>query len=187
MPLTSILAALATSDDTVYVLSRDRRIVQTNEGWARFARANGGGDALARASGTVLDDVLPPPLRERYVAALERAFVTGERWEHDYECSSPELLRRYRMVAYPISSEHLVCIHSLLVEHPHEREASAASASTYAVNGLITTCSYCRRIANPSGTARWDWVPAFVAEPPPNLSHGLCEACFALYYGALDE
>jgi len=36
-----------------------------------------------------------------------------------------------------------------------------------------------RRVA----TQSWDWVPALVAQPADNLSHGLCEACSAYYFG----
>lgn len=174
---------MVTSDDTVYVVSRDRRIVLVNDGWRRFALANGADAALARGEGLCLDDVLPAPLREPYIAALERAFVTGQRCEHEYECSRPDMFRRFRMVVYPVGGEELVCVHSLLVEEPHAREADDSLLSVYASDGLITTCSHCRRIRNPRGTLRWDWVPAFVAKPPPNLSHGLCEACSDFYYG----
>ena len=29
----------------------------------------------------------------------------------------------------------------------------------------------------------WDWVPAFVAQPPSKISHGLCPLCTVYYYG----
>ncbi len=186
MDLDALFRALATSDDTAYVLSRDRRIVRTNDGWARFAAANGGDPIITAGHDLRLDDVLPEALRELFVTALERALATGQRWEHEYECSSADLYRRFRLVVYPVDGEHLLCVHSRLVEHPHVMEAADARASTYAVGGVITTCSHCRRIKNPQGISRWDWVPAFVAAPPPNLSHGLCEPCFEFYYG-LDE
>lgn len=180
MDLGSLFRSLASSDDTAYALSRDRRLLDANDGWKRFALANGGEALVPPPIGIRLDDVLPPSLRDVYVAAIERAFAARERWEHEYECSSPDVFRRFRMVAYPINDELLVCVHSLIVEARHALGESAA-LSAYAVGGVITTCAHCRRIKNPRGNLRWDWVPGFVAAPPPNLSHGLCEACFEFY------
>jgi hypothetical protein len=180
----SILSALEESDDVAFVLSPERLILRTNAGWDRFARANGGaalaGDA---ADGMLLDAVLPAPLRAFYVDALSRALAMRERWEHDYECSSPDSFRQFRMVAYPFDGALLV-VHSLRLERPHDREVHEP-ADVYAVDGVIAMCSHCRRVRHPGGRLRWDWVPAYVREPPPNLSHGLCEPCCEFYWGEL--
>ena len=32
-----------------------------------------------------------------------------------------------------------------------------------------------------------DWVPAYVRSPPENLSHGLCDPCYAFYWGGIDD
>lgn len=181
--LNALLDSVAQSDDTAYVLDADRSILRTNPGWSRFALANGGVATLRPWRGVPIDALLPEPLRAFYVGAFERVLATGERWEHDYECSSDETYRRFHMVAYPVDGEFIVVVNSLRVERPHAREAHEPDDAGYAVDGVIRMCSHCRRVRNPRGHQRWDWVPAYVRHPPHNLSHGLCEPCCEYYFG----
>ena len=184
MGFSSLLQELATSVDSVCALSRDLRLVHTNDGWRRFARENGGGEVLAHwSSGVSIVDAIPSPLRAFYSEAFQHAFATGERWEHDYECSSADVYRQYRMVVYPFEGLFLVVVNALLIEAPHTREPSSPDPSVYRVDGVIGMCSHCRRVRNPNSQLRWDWVPDVVRAPPPNLSHGLCEPCACFYYG----
>lgn len=171
------------SDDVALVLSRDLRQVRTNGGWHRFAAANGGDAVLERwTPGTSILSAIPPVLPPFYVAGYERAFATGERWEHDYECSSAERFRQFRMVVYPARPSFLVVVHSLRVERPHDRAPSAPDLERYTVEGVVTMCSHCRRVRFPAGTARWDWIPELVSAPPAGISHGLCGPCIRFYY-----
>jgi hypothetical protein len=182
----SLLEGLAASEDAVYALSRDLKLVHTNDGWHRFARDNGGGEVLSHwSSGASIMDAIPSVLRGFYTTAFQRAFATGERWEHNYECSSAEIYRQYRMVVYPFEGQFLVVVNALIIETPHTREASSLDQSAYKVDGIIGMCSHCRRVRNPNNKLRWDWVPDFVRAPPPNLSHGLCEPCVFFYYGQI--
>lgn len=52
-------------------------------------------------------------------------------------------------------------------------------------HGLIAQCCSCLRIRRPEDAERWDEVPAFVASPPDELTHGLCPACFLARYPEL--
>ncbi|MDO9019914.1 MAG: hypothetical protein Q8S73_15435 [Deltaproteobacteria bacterium] len=186
--LSPFIRALSESDDITFVLGADRRIVQFNEAWSRFALANGGGAGLQRweGGGAPIDEAIPEVLRAFYVDAFARSLASGERWEHEYECSSAETYRRYRMVTYPVDGRFLVVVHSLVAELPHER-AECAPTGAYAADGIIVLCSHCRRVRNPAGLRRWDWVPAYVRSPPENVSHGLCEPCYEFYWGTLPE
>ncbi len=186
--LAALLRSLAESDDVAYAITAERTLLRTNPGWTRFALANGGAALLERwGRGANIDEAIPPPLRAFYGDAFARALGSGERWEHDYECSSPETYRQLRMVVYPVERRFMVVVHSLRVEKPIEREVCLPSDPAYAVGGVITMCSHCRRVRNAAGLRRWDWVPAYVETPPPNLSHGLCESCVAFYYGDIEE
>jgi hypothetical protein len=174
---------VAATDDTAYALTRDRRIVRTNEGWRRFASMNGGGGVIERwPVGSCIDDALPGPLRSFYVSAFRRTIESQERWEHEYDCSSLDVFRRFRMVVYPLEGEMLGVVHSPIVEHPHTWIEHSANGCDYAVNDVITRCAHCRRIRHPSDVRRWDWVPEYARSPPPNTSDGLCEPCAVFYY-----
>ncbi|MDB4932944.1 MAG: hypothetical protein JWM10_5428 [Myxococcaceae bacterium] len=180
----SLMQTLEDSDNVAYVVTPEGVIGRTNPAWRRFASANGGG---AMAGGAVLAAVLPAVLRAYYVDGFARALATGEPWEHDYECSSAETFRRFRMVAYPFDGRGLVVVNSLRLERPHEREAHPGDDDAYTVDGVITMCSHCRRLRRATAPVRWDWVPAYVRSPPDNLSHGLCASCYEYYWGDLGD
>lgn len=181
--LLALVRAVSTDADVSYVLSRELTLVRTNAAWTRFALANGGQDCVRRwRPGTPMLDAIPDVLRPFYVAAYEKVWATGARWEHDYECSSAGVFRRFRMVVYPVQTDFLVVTNSLLVETSHTRQAHLARDAMYAVDGVITICAHCRRVRNPGLAARWDWVPDYLAMPPPNLSHGLCPPCMEFHY-----
>lgn len=179
----ALFGPLEHSDDTSYVLSETLQIVSTNAAWTMFARANGGEQLLARwGPGASVLEAVPAVLREFYRAGFARTFETATPWLHDYECSSPELHRRFRMVAYPTAG-FIVVTHSLRVAHPHDLPASAAELGAYEQDGVLRMCSHCRRMHHREASERWDWVPGFVARMPANVSHGLCPPCAAFYYG----
>ena len=180
--LVALFKTLAPSENVSYILSDDRRILRTNAAWDRFAAANGGEQFLATwRRGTSLIDVIPEPLKAFYVDGFSRACTSGERWEHDYECSSPDTYRLFRMIVYPFG-ESCVVTHSLRVERTHDRDEHAPS-SEYVNDGVVVMCAHCRRVRG-QGPERWDWVPAYVARPVAFLSHGLCAACVEYYYAA---
>jgi hypothetical protein len=178
-----LLASLSTSDDVAYVLSAERRLVRTNEGWARFAQTNGGEETLRRwPLGSYIDDAIPTCLRPFYVQAFGRCLASGERWEHEYECSSPQLFRKFRMLTYPMHGQFLVVVNSRIVETPHTRpvldpDVSAAGSPSC----IITMCSHCRRVQSRMRPTTWNWVPVYVSAMPANVSHGLCEPCAEFY------
>lgn len=183
--LTTFRALLQTAEVT-YIVSDELRIIRTNRAWAEFADANGGERiAIDWGRGASLLDAIPAPLRPFYRDGFERAFVTQKRWEHDYECSSPDVFRRYRMLVYPFGGTFIVT-HSLLLACPHE-DAPHPPAERYASNGVITMCSHCRRVRRGSDSKAWDWVPAYVTAMPPNVSHGLCPACNSYYYDPVED
>ncbi len=153
--LAAFFQPLRESDDSVFVLSRDFRIVRTNAGYTRFANDNGGEEALERSGrGMNVLDAMSPPLRTFYARMFADALATGERAEVDYECSSPARFRRFRMVVYPIDGEFLVVVNSLVSDTAHTEPAHAPSDETYAVDGLITMCGHCRRVRRPGAHRR---------------------------------
>ncbi len=182
LDLIGMLRTLNAVDNVSCLLSDELRIMRTNPAWDEFARANGGEQLLAQnMRGVALMEVIPEPLRRFYRDGFSRTQQTGERWEHDYECSSADVFRKYRMIAYPFEGG-IAVTHALLVAEPHRRDGFVRS-DRYLAAGVITMCCHCRRVRRPDEPTRWDWVPAYVTGPPATTSHGLCPPCSDFYYG----
>ncbi|MBA3539592.1 MAG: hypothetical protein H0T79_08170 [Deltaproteobacteria bacterium] len=170
---------LVDSDNTSYLLSSHLELVRANTGWERFARENDGERVRDWYPGRQILEGISEVLRPFYATNYMRVLWTGVRWEHDYECSSALDYRVFRMMVLP-SDGMLVVTHSPLVEVPHTREASPPRPD-YVWGDAIVMCSNCRRVLNARHPKRWDWVPAFVADLPQNVTNGLCPPC-ARYY-----
>jgi hypothetical protein len=125
------------------------------------------------------------PLRTFYRDAWSAALRSGQPWEHDFQCSSPERFRRLRMWARPVSvGEGLLISTAVIIDRPHTAPPHTPALGRYLDEaGILHQCCHCRR-ARELDSARWDWVPAFVRDPPAKISHGLCEVCLEWYYPA---
>ncbi|MDB4988999.1 MAG: hypothetical protein JWN04_4177 [Myxococcaceae bacterium] len=177
----ALMASVADSDDSAYLLSRDDELVEVNAGFLRFAQENGGAASLEAWRNQPVLSAIAEPLRAFFGAAFKRVRETGTPWEYQYECSSPARLRTFHMTVYPGGTD-LVVVHSLRVDSPHTRLASAPDDGRYVQNGLIRMCSNCRRVQNRLGHKRWDWVPAYLQRAPVTVSHGLCDPCARFYW-----
>ncbi len=174
-------AALESSADTAYLLSRDLRIVATNAGWTTFALANGGGDVVERWTiGSPILEAIPAPLRARFRRNFETVFASGEAWTLDYECSSANEHREFHMLAECAGGPLMLVTHSLRVARPHAIERHPADDATYIAGGVMRMCMYCRRVKR-NEVERWDWVPGYLDPMPSNVSHSLCPACAELH------
>jgi hypothetical protein len=177
-----LMRDVADSADAAYVFSRDFKIVKVNAGFVRFALANGGEQLGEQWHGLSVIDAISPVLRPFYMAAFDNAWQTGLPWQHEYECSSPELYRRFLLVAYPVDRQFLVAVHSRTVQLAHTRAVCAPDAATYEVGGFIKMCSHCRRVRNACEAERWDWVPDYLRSRTERVSHGLCGPCAEFYW-----
>jgi hypothetical protein len=179
------LTALDAEQGTVCGLSEDLVIIYVNPAWYRYARDNGASWREGEWSvGARMMDAVPYVLRPFYRGLFARAQATNRPVEHEYDCSSPELLRRSRMRVYPCLSGALVVVHTLLREVERDSAPDAVEADYRDDNGLLALCSHCHRArrARRADDPTWDWVPAFVRHPPQGVSHGLCVTCARYYY-----
>lgn len=156
-------------------------IVWVNEAWRQFARDNGG-DADRRYA-TYLDGVTGP-LREAYRDVFATALDANTVFEQDYECSSPDTIRRFRMRVLPFSPHGLLLEHTPVAMHGAPAGQPAIEALYRDPHGHILQCSNCRRVRRTDSptTEVWAWVPTWVATPHPQTSHGLCSACAGYYW-----
>ena len=74
-----------------------------NRAYVEFGRANGLAAVVTEAGiGTNVLEKMQDPARPYYRRLLSRVLDTGEPAHHDYQCSSPEVLREFRMSIYPL-------------------------------------------------------------------------------------
>ncbi|MEX1365741.1 MAG: hypothetical protein AB1Z98_21620 [Nannocystaceae bacterium] len=178
-------AHLDDAASAAYGIWRDGRLAYFNKAWLEFA-ANNGGDEIQRSwnLGVSIWDAIHPPLREFYQEGFERCLEDGQPWCHSYQCSSPELLRKYQMTVYPLGGGRgLLIVNSLQVEVPHpDLSDGVLSLQDYLdEHGLVHQCMHCRRVRRADGS-NWDWIPQLVASPPSNMTGALCGPCFLYHY-----
>lgn len=172
---------------TIYALDADLRITWVNRAWNDFALANGAVWSHGEwGVGAKLMDAVPAVLRPFYDRLIERAGTSDDVVEHDYECSSATVVRRYRMRVLRVPPSGLLVVSSLLQESSAPRAASPDMAGLYQTReGLFVQCSHCRRTRRRDG-AQWDWVPEYVTHPRAHTSHGLCVICAAYHYAEVE-
>ncbi|MEO8225051.1 MAG: hypothetical protein ABI661_09595, partial [Gammaproteobacteria bacterium] len=188
-------ADLESHAGAVYGLWPDCSLAYVNPAWLHFARSNGGEPAISTRwnLGSCVLDAIPEVLKAFY-ADLLRAPLSGSApparpRTHEYECSSPDLYRRFAMTVYPLeAAEGLLVVNSLRIETPHAA-ADPASATEgmegyFDTDGVVRQCAHCRRIRAVDGDNQWDWIPAWVEKSHAATSHTLCNFCLDHYYPA---
>jgi len=164
------------------LLDEGLRIVCVNEPWKRFAESGGArADHPSWAVGASYLDAISSPLRAWYERALRGLLGSREAWHHDYDCSTPELERSFRLTAYPQTEPErgLLLVHTCRVERPHPHAGEPVEAYRDA-DGLVHVCMHCRRTQRLDHSG-WDWVPSAVEAR--RASHGLCQPCSVHYFG----
>ncbi|HEY3928861.1 MAG TPA: hypothetical protein VGL89_10820 [Candidatus Koribacter sp.] len=169
----------------MYLLDPQSRIVYCNLAWNRFANDNDAPELVReKVIGTSVLDVTVDPLRGFYEHIYSQVKKAREPWEYNFECSSDEQYRMLRMRIFPLPKSFLLVENSVRVERPHTAVAVDTTEFCYTDSrGMVVMCAHCRRTRHPD-TDRWDWVPRFVANLPPNTSHGLCKNCRSFYFGS---
>ena len=179
--------------NSIFGLWNDFTLGFVNTGWINFAEENQGPSELSSPEclGTDIIEVCGEKLAPFYRDLFQSALSAGEEelhpHQHQYECSSPELYRKFLMTVYPLGAgEGLLVTNSLVVEMEHHRRKTVsypADPSEYRdENGLIHQCSHCRKVKHTGPGNRWDWVPEWVRELPSGVSHTLCQVCLDHYY-----
>lgn len=190
------LASLESHPWPVVGLRGDGTIGYINPAWSRFAHDNGDGPEVDQhwSLGANYFDAIAAPLRAFYrqlLAGAPHRDTSLKPHAHEYECSGPEVYRRFSVQVYALADARgHVLINSLVVEQPHasERQPLAPNDARYRdVNGLVHQCAHCRRVERREGASVWDWVPAWVRQPPLLTTHTVCAICYGYYYPGLRE
>ncbi len=187
----SLIEAWEGDESILYALDADLRVIYCNAAWDRFACANNGeATKSSEVQGRSILDAIGEPLKSFYERAFRGVRQTGRPWEHSYECSSPELFRRFRMRVRLIGENGiLLVISSLEMERAHgpERQSHGFDPVFYQNrDGLICMCSSCRRTRQVERPESWDWVPNLIETMPGNVSHGLCPVCLDYFLHSIE-
>lgn len=167
---------------SIAVLDADDQILWVNEAWHRFA-AEGGVAPERVGEWRSYVGAIAEPLRSHYAAAFANARATGTIFEQDYDCSSAELHRSFRLRALPFG-QTLVLEHTLRVEEPWSEEPHPPLEDRYFdATRTIAQCGNCRRIRDPMAEHdTFHWVPAWIRAPHPRTSHVICVLCAGFYW-----
>jgi hypothetical protein len=182
--LTDLLPALKPSPIISYVVDVNLILQYCNPAWDRFASENAAPELVGEtALGLDLLTVVADDLRPFYLRGFEQAQQSGDVWECLYECSSPQLFRKFHMRVHPILPEGWALVtNTLVIERPHTR-ASTESLQTYInSDAQIKMCCHCRGSRRADQPEQWDFVPALLDRSITNISHGLCPICLAYFF-----
>ena len=189
----SRFASLNSHPSTVYGLDSEFNISYLNPAWFEFAEKNSNNifDSNEWLLGRNVFDSIPETLgafyRNLFESSLKEEISPIISRQSEYECSSPELYRRFSMHLYPINKNGIVVVHSLLIEEPYVSPANEGQLKFDKRNyidkdGILHQCANCRRIQNLNDLERWDWIPKFIEQPYSNTSHAVCPPCRHHYY-----
>lgn len=163
----------------------DYRIGFFNDAWERFAEENGAPELTRRwGLGENYLAAISGPQREYFRLALIACARTRRRWDHEYECSSPDVHREMALSVYPLDGGWLL-VHAL--KSARRVHAHPAPAGGFHVDeqGIAVQCGHCRKTRRVDDPRHWEWVPELVAQCSTITSHGLCPVCLDHYYPAL--
>lgn len=184
---------LESTPAVVYGVWPDLTLAYLNPAWFAFAQENQGEPTISRdwTVGRSILSAIPPPILPFFQTHYARCIGESRPWEHVYECSSPEVFRKFHMKAFPLGkAEGVLFVHSLVVESPVLASEAMPHLEQYVTrHGLVIQCCHCRRFRRGESSVAWDWIGAWVTKTPAKVSHGICETCFGFYYneGRLDS
>jgi hypothetical protein len=181
-----MLKVLEVAEDVCYLLDQSHRFIYCNPAWDRFAAANGAARLTGESVvGTNVFDAIPKVLTGVYTHAFTSASTGSRVWSKVYQCSSPEVLRKFRMRIHPIKRVGWFLVsNSLVVERQHRKPAIPMN-EMYFSRGIVVMCAHCRCTQRAADPTRWDFVREYLRLKGPdtlNVSQGLCSICTAYFY-----
>jgi hypothetical protein len=167
------------SGNVTCVVDAAAKIVYCNPAWDTFARQNGGERSTSQhVLGKSFLDHIPAVLKPHYERLFKEAAGERKMVSSGYDCNTPKLFRRYRVMMMPLAGTDLTAlVHALQFEYPVTESVSGAAGAESGAS--VSMCAQCRRVEFESG--EWRWVPDFVRLAPSGISQGLCPACEKLY------
>jgi hypothetical protein len=180
------LETMDRSEDVAYFLDTSFVLRGYNDSWIEFALANDGADVIERFPiGCDVLAVIDESLRPFYVEGYRKAMADGERFDCEYECSSPDVFRLLAQSAYPLDTAGWLITNHFRIQEPFAPDAGEELGPRHVdETGNIIQCCHCRKTRDQSRHEKWDWIPQLVRNPRPEITHSLCVHCLNFYYPA---
>lgn len=185
--LARLMQTLHGSTPVSYILDSQCRFMYCNPAWDLFAMSNGAPELASESViGFDLFDAIPEVFRGVYSDAFRKVLSAGEVWEQSYECSSPHMLRMFRMRIHLFTPQNWFLVTNTLLSERSLGKVAEPHAATYVdPDGLMTICAHCRcsrRVCDPN---QWDFVPEYLhlkRDSGTKVSHALCPICRVYFY-----
>lgn len=132
--------------DIVYRIDSDDRIVEVNEAWDRFARANGGEAVLSRhVLNTLLwDHIVDETTCELYRQVIERV-RSGQILTFELRCDAPAL-RRFLEMKISLLDDDTVRFRTRLLTEEQRRMQRLLDPQLARSDVSIPLCGWCNRL-----------------------------------------
>jgi len=182
------------SDDSGvrYRINERDEITFVDGAWDRFAEANDGAELVgSEVLGRVLWDFISDPVTRQLYQQIVARIRQGHQMQFNLRCDSPACKRHLEMMIHATGTDIIeFTTQSLEVE---DRPPMALLArGTPRSSELVRMCAWCNRID--LGSDAWAEVEVaverlklFEVERMPQLTHGICAACFATMTSTLDD
>ncbi len=165
-----------------YRISAEDRLIEVNDGWSTFARANGGSLLRTTVIGRPIWQFISDPTTVYlYQSMVHRVRQTGTPTRFCFRCDGPA---RRRLLSMQISHTAAGAV-EFAVDPVREDGRPALlllDAASPRGDRMLTMCGWCARAR--ISDARWVELDVAVRdlglfrEPPlPRLSHGICSSC----------
>lgn len=177
---------MSTESAVHYAIDGEDRIAFVDEGWCRFAAAN---DGVGLNRSTILGQSLWDHVTDATTARLYRQIVSrvrqGSRARFTLRCDGPAFRQLLEMTISPVGHDS-VRFEARRVSVEDREPVALLARDTLRSDDLLRSCGWCNRID--VGVDAADWVEVeeamgrlrlFELDRMPQLTHGICEACFA--------
>jgi hypothetical protein len=160
--------------------------------WDRFAETNDGAEIVGnKVLGRILWDFISDGVTRQLYQQIVARVRQGHQAQFKLRCDSPSCKRHLEMTIHAAGTDIIeFATQSLQVE---DRPPMALLArGTPRSTELLRACAWCNRID--VGSDEWTEVEVaverlklFEVGRMPQLTHGICEACFATMTSTLDD
>lgn len=177
-----------------FVVDRAEHIIYANSAWNLVAISSGGPRAEEVVGTAWRTHIAGLELSAWYKEVFNRVIEHRKGERHEGDCNTPDRFRLFSNRFDPLVARGMRAAGGMLVQTNMIEEAPIGERYRIAQpdeeryrqpTGVILQCGGCRRVLVAGTFPRlWEFVPEYVAERRFDVSHGLCELCREVHYGA---
>jgi hypothetical protein len=182
---TEVLDAMSRDRSVIIGVDADVRIGLLNDAWYQRARAYDAESSLASYDlGSGFLGAMTEEVRVEHVRFLDRVRQSGQPGQLDYDCNDEQHLRRFHLVAYPLSGGGLLMVHSTVFECGVDADPEEDFERRFEnEHGLVLRCAYCGRYRSNVDVDLWERAGDPRRDQVGRVSHGMCYPCAAFLLG----